>query len=141
MMENKHPERSNTNSSNVLGSSTKIEVKSLASSLIREKYFDKQKLSNHTTIRLIENFIFIWFNSNLDNIDDNSLPNIDQIWHLINGIYLFGEVDECVNFLTDIIDEKIFIIIVDVISQYVVSSIYDLYQLHSISLFGVRRWS
>jgi hypothetical protein len=86
--------------------------------------------------RVIENFLVVWLDSNLDDtIDDDYRDTVDQLRGVVNAINTFSDVDNCVDFLSDIKDEKAFMIISGALGQQMTSYIHDIPQLHSIYVF------
>ncbi|CAF1581838.1 unnamed protein product [Adineta ricciae] len=84
------------------------------------------------TSRMFQNFLVIWLNSN------NSEPNADfveQLRRIVNHIDIFDDVDACIDCLTEIKHEKVFMIVSGTIAQYIIPLIYDIPQLHSIYIF------
>jgi hypothetical protein len=86
--------------------------------------------------RVIENFLVVWLDLNLDDIiDDDCRDTVDQLRCVVNAVDTFNDVDRCVDFLSDIKDEKAFMIISGALGQQVISYIHDIPQLHSIYVF------
>jgi tetratricopeptide (TPR) repeat protein len=86
--------------------------------------------------RIIENFLVVWLDSNLDDLSiDDSHDIVDQLRSIVNSVNTFNDVDRCVDFLSDIKDEKVFMIISGSLGQQIISHIHDISQLHSIYVF------
>ncbi|CAF4033665.1 unnamed protein product [Rotaria sordida] len=86
--------------------------------------------------RVIENFLVVWLDSNLDDIiDDDYRDDIDQLRTVVNTVKTFNNVDHCIDFLSDIKDEKVFMIISGALGQQIISYIHNISQLHSIYIF------
>jgi len=83
----------------------------------------------------IENFIIIWLdtNLNLNNHDTNS--TLTRLQHLVNLILCFRDSDQCIDCITDIKNEKIFLIIAGSLAQKIVPLINNLYQIDSIYIY------
>jgi len=88
--------------------------------------------SHPARIRILENFIVIWLDSNMDHSDEDTSNTIIQLQSIVNSIERFTDLDKCVDFLTDIEDEKVFMIISDNLIQEILPLIVDIDQLHSI---------
>ncbi|CAF3818168.1 unnamed protein product [Adineta steineri] len=86
--------------------------------------------------RIIENFLVVWLDPNLqDIIDDDCRDIIDQLRSIVNSIDIYSDVDYCIDFLSDIKDEKAFMILSGAFGQQIISYIHDIPQLHSIYIF------
>ncbi|CAF5005796.1 unnamed protein product, partial [Rotaria sp. Silwood1] len=86
--------------------------------------------------RIVQNFILVWLNSIIDDVSDDELcDSIAKLQQIVNSINTFTDVDECIDFLTEIKDEKVLIIISDEYGQDVVSFMHDLNQINSIYIF------
>jgi hypothetical protein len=70
--------------------------------------------------------------SNIDHSDKDTRNTTIHLQSIVNSIKTFTDSDKCVDFLTDIKDEKVFMIISDYLGQEVLSLIVDIPQLHSI---------
>ncbi|CAF3702174.1 unnamed protein product [Rotaria sp. Silwood1] len=82
--------------------------------------------------RIIENFIIIWLDSNINEFSEGTRNSISNLRQVVNSIKIFSDIDKCVDFLTDIEDEKVFMIISNTFGQQTVSLIGNIAQLHSI---------
>ncbi|CAF4820183.1 unnamed protein product, partial [Rotaria sp. Silwood2] len=82
--------------------------------------------------RIIENFIIIWLDSDINEFAEDTRNSITRLRQMVNTIKIFNDVDKCVDFLTDIEDEKVFMIISNTFGQQIVSLIGNVAQLHSI---------
>ncbi|CAF3265506.1 unnamed protein product [Rotaria socialis] len=105
-----------------------------ASSYTTKKKSKTTRLRAHP--RVIENFLVVWLDPNLDDlIDDDWRDNVDELRSIVNTVNTFNDVDQCIDFLSDIKDEKVFMIISGALGQQVISYIHDIQQLHSIYVF------
>jgi len=87
-------------------------------------------------LRIIQNFRLIWLDSSIDEVDDeDSINTIRELRKVVNTVNKFIDVDECVDFMTDIEDEKIFLIVSGSLGQHLVPNIHDLPQLDAIYIF------
>lgn len=85
--------------------------------------------------RIIQNFVLIWLNPHADESDVEFQNDVRQIRRFVNIINVFTDSDRCVDFLSEIKNEKAYIIISDAREQHIVSLIHDILQLDSIYLF------
>lgn len=85
--------------------------------------------------RFIQNFLMILLDTN------NSLANVDsqntlrQLRLSANDVYVFTQRDECVDFLTEVDDRKVFLIATSPMSQQMIHCIHDIPQLVGIYIF------
>ena len=88
--------------------------------------------SRSSQIRILENFIIIWLDSNIDDSDEDTRNITIYLQSIVSSIKRFTDSDECVDFLTDIEDEKVFMVVSDYFGQEILPLIVDIPQLHSI---------
>jgi tetratricopeptide (TPR) repeat protein len=87
--------------------------------------------------RFIEDFVVVWLNSNVDEANTVDYQNsITKLQHIVNSVSKFNDRDECVDFLTEITDEKAFLIVSNTLSYQLIPLIRNLSQLQSIYVFG-----
>ena len=87
--------------------------------------------------RIIENFVVVWLDQNLDEFtyDDETGEIVDRLRTVVNAVKTFNDVDRCVDYLSDIKEEKAFMIVSGSLGQQIISYVHDLCQLHSIYIF------
>ncbi len=83
--------------------------------------------------RNFEGFIVVWL-ENHTNTEDNQ-ETLDQLRSVVNSLQLYNDADECVDFITDVSDEKIFLLVSGSFGPYVIPSIHSLLQLTAIYVF------
>jgi hypothetical protein len=77
----------------------------------------------------IQNIGLIWLDAN----DCNH--SISQLRRFVHTFNIFTDVDQCVDFLTEIKEQKVLMIISDDFGQYLVDLIHNVPQLNSIYIF------
>ncbi|CAF1554503.1 unnamed protein product, partial [Rotaria sp. Silwood1] len=85
--------------------------------------------------RVLENFLLIWLDANLDESKDDYKKSIQHLRHIVAAITTFTDPDQCVDFLSDIKDEKVFMIVSGALGQYIIPQIQACSQLDSIYIF------
>ena len=84
-----------------------------------------------------QNVLLIWLdNSNIN--EENSADyqdTITQLRRVVDNINTFSDIDQCIDFLTDINDDEVFMIISGELCQSIVSLVHDVAQLYSIFIF------
>ncbi|UJR07884.1 hypothetical protein I4U23_012166 [Adineta vaga] len=64
-----------------------------------------------TQQKILENCIVLWLDENLDFSTDHSQKWISQLRNIVNTIETFNDIDICLEYLTQLKDEKIFFIV------------------------------
>ncbi|CAF4016155.1 unnamed protein product [Adineta steineri] len=86
--------------------------------------------------RTIRNFRLVWLDKTSGNVNDTGCMNtIVQFREVIDDIQTYTDVDECVAFINDIRDEKIFLISSEALSQIIVPIIHNKTQVSDIYIF------
>jgi hypothetical protein len=83
--------------------------------------------------RVIENFIIIWLNVQSNEFDKDS---IKQLRKMINSIEIFSNTEECIDYFSQIKNEKIFLIISNSFNHEFISLIESMPSLNSIYLLS-----
>jgi hypothetical protein len=78
--------------------------------------------------RIIGNFIVIWLDSNMSEMNDLT----SKLHRTVYSVRTFSEYEPCVDFLTDVKDQKVFFIMSGVLGEIILPSIHDVPQLDSI---------
>ncbi|CAF2258742.1 unnamed protein product [Rotaria magnacalcarata] len=82
--------------------------------------------------RIVQNFLIVWVDPTIDESNKDCQNSISQLRRIINTIYLFTEIDECVDFLSEIHDEKVLMIVYCTFAEQILPCINDMQQLDSI---------
>jgi hypothetical protein len=86
-----------------------------------------------TYTRIIQNFYLICLDANIDEINDNDWrDNISRLPRSINNIHTFVDTDKCIQFINNIKDEIVFLIVTGYVGQQLIPIIHNMTQLHSI---------
>ncbi|CAF5016390.1 unnamed protein product, partial [Rotaria sp. Silwood1] len=75
--------------------------------------------------RVLQNFLLVWLDANLDESKDDYKKSIQHLQNIVEIVATFTDVDECIDFLTDMHDEKVFMIVSDVLGQHIISEIQE----------------
>jgi hypothetical protein len=84
----------------------------------------------------VQNHLLIWLDPNIDESIDFYQNAITQLRTIIDSVSTFSDLDQCVDYLTDVVREKIFMIISEDISEQVVPCIHDISELDTIYIFS-----
>jgi tetratricopeptide (TPR) repeat protein len=83
----------------------------------------------------IETFVIIWVDPNIS-LSNKDIENvIDYLQCIVNSIKTFSDIDESIDYLSEVINEKVLMIISGSIGKHVIPLIYSMNQLVSIYIF------
>ena len=88
------------------------------------------------TQRIIQNFYLVWLDGNINENDDDCRNSIDRLKQVVNTVNTFVDVDECIDFISEIPEETAFMITSGVLTQTAVSVIDNMTQISGIYIFG-----
>jgi tetratricopeptide (TPR) repeat protein len=91
--------------------------------------------SSKSPQRIIENYIIIWLDPNLDFSNEKNQELISQLRSIVNTVKTFADINKCVIFLEQIKNEKVFLIISDCFATKIASLEEQYTQLNSIYIF------
>jgi hypothetical protein len=96
----------------------------------------KRVFESHRIDRpMLQNVRLIWLDKDIDNNNVDFHDTITQLRHVIDTIDTFTDCDECVDFLTDIDNDNVCLIISDVLSQNIVPLVHTISQLQIIFIY------
>jgi hypothetical protein len=82
--------------------------------------------------RMVQNFYLVWLDESINEVNDNDCRN--SIIKLRQVVNTFSDIDECIDFITDI-EEKVFVIISEQCSQTIIPIIQDISQIGHVYIF------
>jgi hypothetical protein len=85
--------------------------------------------------RSIANFLLVWLDAEIDESNDNFRHSISQLRLIVNTINTCTDADQCIEFLIQIQDAAIFLIVSDALGQHLVPVIHHMSQFDSIYVF------
>ena len=86
--------------------------------------------------RTLQNFQVIWLDSNFNEANVHFKKSLETLRQTVPSITAFTDADECVDFIDDIEDGKVFLIVSGSLGQHVVPCIEEMSQLESIHVFS-----
>jgi hypothetical protein len=86
--------------------------------------------------RSIEDFVIIWLDENMNEHHEHYQNSIIQLRTIVNSLKTFNDSNQCIDFLTDIINKKIFLILSNNLAQILIPLIDDVFQIDSIYIFS-----
>ncbi|CAF4029364.1 unnamed protein product [Rotaria sp. Silwood1] len=112
-------------------------------SMSNQKLKDSNRIpkwnSRTNTNDIVQNFLSIWLDAKIDESNSDYLNSIKQLRQAVNTIEIFRDTDECIDHISDLQNEKLFLIISDVLCQTVVPLIHNMTQLYSIYIFSQKQ--
>ena len=89
----------------------------------------------HVRHRIVENFLLIWVDASIDESSKDAQNTLGQLRNVVGDVNIFTEIDKCVDFLSDVKDMKVFLIIEGYLGQKIVPFIHDIPQLDTAYIF------
>ncbi|UJR32477.1 hypothetical protein I4U23_019939 [Adineta vaga] len=93
--------------------------------------------SNNKSSYSIQNFRLIWLDSNIDVINNNyCIDTMIKLEEIANTVEIFTDVDECIDFITDLNDhDQTVMILSGSLGEIVMSAIHDISQINLFYIF------
>lgn len=96
---------------------------------------DSSFASTRTKRNVIQNFRIIWLDVNINESVNYSQNSINHLRHWVNTIDTFTDADECIDFLSQIKDDTVFMIVSNAFGRNMVPMIHEMFQVNSIYVF------
>jgi len=94
------------------------------------------RLRRPPNARRIQNFLLVWIDGNIDEINNEDCRNsITKLRQVVNNVNTFTDVDECIEFISAIEQQKTFMISFGALGQTIVPKIHDKSQVSTIYIF------
>ncbi len=100
--------------------------------------------------RTIQDFVLIWLDPDMDESNDACRNSITQLQQILSSISVFNNTDRCIDFLTDIKYETVFMVVSDAFCETTISFVHQMSQLESLYVLcknestckiDVKQWS
>jgi tetratricopeptide (TPR) repeat protein len=86
--------------------------------------------------RIIQNFRLVWLDKSIDEVtNDDSINIITKLRQVVDTVNIFTDVSKCIDFISGIKEEKVFVIFPGVLAQTIVPSFHDMAQINCIYIF------
>ncbi|CAF5117304.1 unnamed protein product, partial [Rotaria sp. Silwood1] len=85
--------------------------------------------------RVLQNFRLLWLDANLDESKDDFKKSFRRLRRVVASIETFTDAQECIDFLSAITNEKVFMIVSGSCGQKIVTDIEFMPQLESVYVF------
>ena len=86
--------------------------------------------------RITQNFLLIWEDPGICKSNKDCENILMQLRSIVNDVQIFTQRDECIDFLTEVNDMKVFLIIPGTLGQEILPLIHDIPQLDAVYIFG-----
>jgi tetratricopeptide (TPR) repeat protein len=84
---------------------------------------------------MVQNFHLVWLDGSIDETNDDCCNSITKLRQVVNTVNTFVDVDECIDFITDI-GEKAFVVISGEFSQPIISIVQNISQVNCVYIFS-----
>src|ERR1700734_577518 len=86
--------------------------------------------------RMVQNFLLIWLDGSIAEVNNDDCRNsITKLLQVVNDVNTFTDIDECVDFITNITQETVFMIVSGTFSQIIVPLVQDISQVSCVYIF------
>ena len=87
------------------------------------------------TRKLLQNFLLVWLDANLDESKVDFEKSLERLQNVVASIRTFKDVKQCIKFLNEISEEKVFIIVSGSLDRQVVLDFENMPQVQSVYIF------
>jgi tetratricopeptide (TPR) repeat protein len=85
--------------------------------------------------RIVQNFHLVWLDGSIDETNDDCRNSITKLRQVVNTVNTFVDVDECIDFITDL-GEKAFVVISGEFSQPIISIVQNISEVNCVHIFS-----
>jgi tetratricopeptide (TPR) repeat protein len=82
--------------------------------------------------RIVQNFHLVWLDGSIDETNDDCRNSITKLRQVVNTVNAFVDVDECIDFIDGIKDERVFIILPGFLAQTTIITVHEKPQISAI---------
>ena len=86
-------------------------------------------------VRMVQNFHLVWLDENIDEKKDDFRNSITKLREVVNTINTFTDVNECIDFINNVQEERAFLISSGALGQTTVPVVHDKPQVNTIYIF------
>ena len=91
-----------------------------------------RSLRSSRSVRMMQEFHLIWLNAEIDENNNDCYKNLEQLCEVINNVNAFTDVDECIDFISNIKQTITFLIISEEFSAKVTPVVENISHINSI---------
>ena len=86
-----------------------------------------------SNVRMVQNFLVIWLDASIDETNDEDCRNfITELRQVVNTVNTFTNPDECIDYVTDIMAEKTFMIVSETFGEIIIPVVQHIPQVVSL---------
>jgi hypothetical protein len=85
--------------------------------------------------RIVQNFHLVWLDGSIDETNDDCRNSITKLRQVVNTVNTFVDVDECIDFINGIKQERAFVISSGALGKTTVPMVHDKPQVNTIYIF------
>jgi tetratricopeptide (TPR) repeat protein len=85
--------------------------------------------------RITQNFLLIWMDASIDQSNKDCQNTLAQLQTVVEDVYIFTQCDECIDFLTEVNNMKVFLIIAGALGRQILPLIHNIPQLDVVYIF------
>ncbi|CAF1250778.1 unnamed protein product [Adineta steineri] len=88
-------------------------------------------------VRTTETFLLVWLHNSTDTVNNNDYQNIIiELQQAVSGVHRFTDVDEMVDFITDVAEEPIYLILSEAFVQTTISAVHEIPQVECVYILN-----
>ena len=92
--------------------------------------------------RITQSVLVIWEDASIDQSNkDCQNMLVQQLQSVIDDIHIFTQRDECIDFLTEVDDMKVSLVMTDILGQQILPFIHDIPQLDGVYIYDSNKYS
>lgn len=88
-------------------------------------------------VRIIQNYLLVWLDEDID--DRNIDQSINQLKTIVNTVELFDDTDQSIDFITDVKQEQVLMILSDQLAPNLLPLIHNINQINSIYIYSTNK--
>ncbi len=93
------------------------------------------RLPSESNARMVQNFHLVWLDGSIDETNDDCRNSITKLRQVVNAVSTFVDVDECIDFINGIQEERAFVIFSGALGKIAVPMVHDKPQVNTIYIF------
>ena len=95
----------------------------------------RERLRPSRRSQVLQNYRLVWVDAGIDESNGDCQHILVQLRNVVNGIKIFQDSDTCVDFLQNVVDEKVFVIASSLLGKDLIPRIHSMSQVDTIYIF------
>ena len=91
--------------------------------------------------RITQSVLVIWVNASIDQSNKDCQNTLVQLQNVVDDVHIFTQRDECIDFLTEVDDVKISLIMTGTLGQQILPFVHDIPQLDGVYIYDSNKYS